>query len=373
MSRWGFDVTLVSSPGRELDEVAAREGVAVAPVAMLRDPSPAADLRSLAAMVSALGRLRPDIVHASTPKAGLLATLAAAALRVPVRVYLVRGLRLETASGSLRRVLTGTERLASAAAHRVYCNSESLRRRMLAFRLAPASKLSVIGHGSSNGVDADRFAPTPSRVAAAAAHRRDLGIGEQDRVIGFVGRLVGDKGIRELLDAFDAITRDDARTHLVLVGDSFAGDSMPSDLRARVARLQRVHAVGQVTDTETWYPAMDVVAFPSYREGFPNVPLEAACAERPVVGFAATGTVDAIADGETGRLVRVGDTAALTAELRRYLVDPAIRAQHGRAGAERARRLFAADVLCRAWAEEMTGLLRARGLPLPELAGAGFV
>lgn len=357
----GFDVSVVASPGAELEEVARTEGVRVASVPMARDPAPVADLVSLGRMMHALRALAPDVVVASTPKAGLLGTMAAFGLRVPVRVYFVRGLRLETAAGRLRQVLLGTERLASRCATHVVCNSPSLVRRVGELRLAPASKVSMVGAGSSNGVDVERFSPSEARRAEGLALRRRLGIEDGAVVIGFLGRLVEDKGIGELLDAFDSLG--DRPVHLLLVGGDLAGDALPARLRERVERAPRVHVTGTVSNPEAWYAAMDVLAFPSYREGFPNVPLEAACAELPVVGFRATGVVDAVVDGVTGTLVPMRDARALADALRRYVDDRTLRSEHGRAGAARVRAEFSRERVWRAWGDALDGMLRSVGLP----------
>jgi glycosyltransferase involved in cell wall biosynthesis len=245
------------------------------------------------------------------------------------------------------------------------CVSESLRRAYVAGGYAPADKTCVLAAGSSNGVDAARFAPTAARRAQARALRRDLGVPPQAPVVGFVGRLVPDKGVAELLDAFDALrgARPDAR--LLLLGGDLGGDALPAALARRARRTPGVVAVGPTAEPAPYYALMDALAFPSHREGFPNVPLEAAAAEVPVVGFRATGVVDAVEDGRTGRLVPRGDAAALAAALQGYLADADLRRAHGAAGRARVCRLFAREVVWRAWAAEYARLLRAHGLPAP--------
>ena len=141
MQRWGYDVTLVTSPGADLDAVRERERVNVVELEMRREPSPPADALALARMMRVLRDLKPDIVNASTPKAGLLGMLAARAVGVPIRIYLLRGLRGETAMGATRSILQVTERVATACADEVVAVSGSLRERFIADGCARAEKV----------------------------------------------------------------------------------------------------------------------------------------------------------------------------------------------------------------------------------------
>ena len=361
----GFDVTVIASPGPDLDVVAAREGVDVLGLPMARAMRPLDDARALAAVTRALARLRPDVVNASTPKAGLLGMLAAQALRLPVRVYLLRGLRLETERGWRRAVLAGTERAAAACAHDVVAVSASLRDGFVGAGLAPAAKVHVLGAGSSNGVDVERFAPGAALLAAAAEVRRRLGVEAGAPVVGFLGRLARDKGIVPLLDAFDRLRARRADARLVLVSADLADEDTPPEVAARVPRTPGVITVPRVDDVRPYLLAMDVLGFPSQREGFPNVVLEAAALAVPAVGHPVTGVRDAIVDGVTGRLVPAGDALALADALAGYLDDRALREAHGGAARARAVADFARPTVWRRWATYYADQLAARGLPAP--------
>ena len=329
----GFDVTVVSNPGVLLTRTAALEGVRSVGIPIRRGVAPLADVISLVRVWLLIGRLRPDLVEFSTPKAGLLGTLAAWLRRVPRRVYMLRGLKLETSRGLKRRMLLAAERLAARCAHVVLCNSRSLRAQAMALGVGPASSLHLLGEGSSNGVDIDHYSPGPSMV------RVRLRLPLEAKVVGFVGRLTRDKGLPELIDAFDQILVREPEAHLLLVGWFDNGeDELPIALRERIFSHPRIHRTGYVADPLPYYRAMDVMVLPTWREGFPNVVLEAAATGIPVVTTLATGSRDSVVPEVTGLLIPPGLPEAIAEAVCKLLADP-----------ERARRMGAA---ARAWVLE---------------------
>jgi glycosyltransferase involved in cell wall biosynthesis len=323
----GFRVTIVSSPGKELDRLVAEEAASAIEIPMARDIRPLRDVMSLVRLWLCLMRVRPDVVEFGTPKIGLLGLLAAVAAGIPRRVYLLRGLKLETARGLKRTVLHTAEQLTMACAQTVLCNSRSLRERSLALRLAPSEKLQMLGEGSSVGVDTARFSPGPQHMRAS------LGFADEDRVIGFVGRLTRDKGVPELVEAFESILCAELHARLLLIGwwDA-AEDAIGASLRARILQHPRITCTGFVVEPAPYYRAMDVLVLPSHREGFPNAVLEASATGLPVVTTLSTGARDAVKPEVTGLLVPPGYPKAIEEAVLRLLKDGALRSRMGAEG-----------------------------------------
>jgi len=362
----GFEVTLISSPGGELEAAGRSEEIETLAVPMAREISPWRDLKSLVRLYRVIRRLRPSITNVGTPKAGLLAGMAAWLARVPCRFYTLRGLRSETTRGLKRRILLLSERIACLCAHRVICVSESLRQRAVALGIVQPHRALVLGSGSSNGVDTSRFLLTPLLLNRVAGLRQELKIPLEAQVVGFVGRLTRDKGVAELVKAFNRLCETSAVVWLLLVGDFEDGDPLPPDVRRTIETNSKIIRTGFVPDATVYYQLMDVLALPSYREGFPNAILEAYAAGKPVVAARATGVVDAVVDGVTGVLVPVGDAESLAKGLESLLRNKDSAAAMGSAGRERVKREFQSERIWGALAREYSQLLGARGLPRPE-------
>jgi glycosyltransferase involved in cell wall biosynthesis len=357
MTRRGFAVSAVSSPGEELDAFGEREGASVFGVEMARQITPLQDLRSIWRMYRYFRRIRPDIVHAHTPKAGLLATIAGSLANVPVRIYHIHGLPCLTATGLRRTLLRWSERTACALATRVLCVSASVREVAVAERLCRSNKIAVLLNGSANGVDAvGEFDPRRWR-AVRMSTRTSLGIPAEAPVIGFVGRIVTDKGIRELHNAWKKLSKESPDLHLLIVGFCEPHDPLPTSIAEVLFSDPRVHVTGRQCQVSPYYAAMDIVVLPSYREGFPVVPLEAAAMELPVIATRVPGCQDAVVDGVTGTLVAVKDSAALAEAIRRYLHDESLCAAHGAAARQRALAEFRPETLWDALHSEYQRLL----------------
>jgi glycosyltransferase involved in cell wall biosynthesis len=357
----GIETQAIASPGELLARFAADERVETAAVPMARRITPLADLLSLVRLARELRRRQPDIVHAHTPKGGLLGMIAAFLAGVPVRIYHLHTLAFVTASGSRRFLLRATERVSCALAHHVLCVSRSLREIAVAENLCAPGKVSVLLGGSINGVDAlERFNPA-HHAGARQATRARLGIPQDAVVVGFVGRLVREKGIAELARAFQLLRDELPSLHLLLVGPFEPQDPVDPVTRRQLAEDPRVHQVGLDWDTPPYYAAIDLLALPTWREGFGLVLIEAAAMSLPVVATRIPGCVDAVEEGVTGVLVPPRDPEALAAAVRGYLADPVRARAHGEAGRARALRDFQQEKMWEALEGAYRSLLSERG------------
>ena len=323
----GFEVAVIASPGPDLDAFSASEAVRTVAIPIERQPAPLRDLVALVRLWRLLRRLRPRIVEAGTPKAGLLGMLAAWLADVPLRIYTLHGLRLETVSGLHLRILAALEKLAAAAATHVLCVGHELRERALGFGLFPAGKATVLAAGSANGVDLERFRPSPRPADAPPT-------------IGFVGRFTCDKGIEDLVEAFERVRKRVPRLRLLALGGHEDGDPLPAALRMKLDQDPAIELPGFIDDPAPYYSRMNVVALPSRREGLPLALLEAAASARPIVATRATGVAEAAEHGVTGLLVEHGDVDGLAEALASLLLDRAQAEELGQAARARMERLF---------------------------------
>ncbi|HET7753994.1 MAG TPA: glycosyltransferase family 4 protein [Anaeromyxobacteraceae bacterium] len=371
MRERGFTLHAIASPEKYLDDFGQREQVEVHAIRMSRRITPGDDLRALWQLWRTLRSIRPDVVHSHTPKAGLLGTIAATLAGTPARLYTVRGVPHFTATGLRRRLLLAAEWTSCALAHRVLAVSHSVRDIIVEEGLCRPDKVKVLASGSGQGVDATRRFK-PLGAATRSEVRARCGIPQDALVVGFVGRLVNEKGMRELAQAWSSLRASHPTLHLLLMG-SLEGedDAIPAEMIAALRADERVHfAESDVTDMPPFYSAMDVVALPTYREGFSNVALETAAMALPIVAARVPGCVDAVEDGRTGTLVEPRDHAALAWALRRYLDDPDLRARHGEAARRRVLAEFRPELIWGAIAAEYRALL-ARVERRPSSASSG--
>jgi len=321
----GFEVLTVSAGGREVNDLKS-EGIPHQVVPMTRTITPLRDVYCLVVLIRIIARFKPDIVHTHTPKAGLLGMMAAWISRVPVRMHTVAGLPLMEATGLKHSILLLTERITYRCASGVYPNSKGLMKFIDSKFKIQHSKFHMIGNGSSNGIDAQHFSRTSALAHLAKDIRSRFQIPDHAIVFSFVGRIVKDKGVVELVSAFQKISID-VPVYLMLVGPYEQElDPLPAQTMQFIEHSPQVIKAGFQNDVRPWLLASDVFVFPSYREGFPNVVMQAACLEVPSIVSDINGCNEIIRDNESGLIVPVKNENALYGAMLRLSNDQGLRA-----------------------------------------------
>lgn len=339
-----FEVTLVLNLDDRYPLRPLSGGIRVLGIPLNRRATPFADLRACAVLFKLLRRERFRAVHTFAPKAGLLGMLAALLARVPVRVHTFQGEVWAARRGWKRLVLKSADRLTAwLATHRLIVGRGE-RNFLEAKGILSGNRSEVLADGSIAGVDMERFHPDP---AARSKIRHELQFLQSELMILFLGRLVRDKGVLDLAEAFARIANRAPNAVLVFVGPDEDNVSAEITLRAGSER-ERVRFVGYTDEPETYLAAADVLSLPSYREGFSTVILEAAACEVPAVASRIYGTEDTLIDGVTGRLCDPGNVEQLAGVLAGLLEDESLRRAMGIAARERVAREFSRERLTRA-------------------------
>ena len=353
-----FDVTLATSPGKEVTAVAQNELVPVELVPLVRGIDVAADVVSIARMAKLIRRVSPDAVHSYTPKAGLVAMTAAALCRVPVRIHTFTGLIFPVHSGLKRAALQWADRLTASCATRVIPEGEGVKRDLQRFAIT-RKPLHLIGHGNIAGVDTAHFDPDDEAMKSAAQRlAAEIGLESRDRVFCFIGRLNRDKGLKELGQAFGKLP---PNARLVIVGA--ADESAPIDpATKRGLDRPRIHQLGFQPDVRAALAVSDVLVLPSYREGFPNVILQAGAMRLPVLATNVSGCNEFVTSGVNGWLVEPRDSDALGRAMSEAMTLPreqldAMGEESRRRVKERHERIAYWQALCRFYEAELEPLV----------------
>lgn len=339
----GFTVLTVSADGKEVAELKS-EGIAHQVVPMTRQITPIQDLKCIWQLIKIIKSFKPDIIHTHTPKAGLLGMLAAWLCGVKVRMHTVAGLPVMESKGTKRIILKLTERLTYWCATRVYPNSTGLLQFMKdELGATNTNKFTIIGKGSSNGIDTTVFQRTPELEEIAIGIRTKYQIHADEIVFSFVGRIVRDKGIGELVNAFQHLqaAQPSTRMRLLLVGP-FEQELDPVDASTYqyLQTSEQVILAGFQADVRPWLMASDVFVFPSYREGFPNVVMQACCLEVPCIVSNINGCNEIIQDQITGLIVPPKTVKQLQDAMQELSADYDRRRMLGQAGRDFVRSYF---------------------------------
>lgn len=360
----GYEVSGISAPGSHVEAITAA-GIRHLTVPMTRRITPLADLLSLIALYRVIRREKFTIVHAHTPKPALLGQLAARLAGVPLVVNTLHGLTFRDDTPRFKRhLLVLLERVCALMSDFILSQNPDDLETFVREGIAPREKLRFLG----NGIDLQRFdeaAVSPESVARA---RAELGLSPGDKVVGFVGRLVVEKGILELVSAMSAVHERLPNARLLIIGPS---DGEKSDaMSRRDARFDPVRQIavfaGLRSDMPEMYAVMDVFALPSHREGFPRSPMEAAAMRRPAIVTDVTGCRETVQDGVNGYLFPKGDAAALAARIQDLLLHPERCRAFGEAGRRLAEERFDELRVFRIVADTYRELLEKKGIAAPQ-------
>jgi len=304
-------VTVIASRDEMSDELTASQNFTYLPINIEREINPIKDFRSLIALTLAFKKNKFDIIHSTTPKAGLLCAIAGFFSGTRVRLHTFTGQPWVTMSGVKRTILKLCDKMIGLLNTHCYADSESQKSFLIFNGIIKASKISVIGAGSLAGIDLARFDPARYSQGDLSTLRTELGIPELSKVLLFVGRITPDKGIIELISAFNLVASKEPDIYLVLVGpfESDGSDIIEQSISA--GARGRLKIVGYSSEPEQYMALADLLCLPSYREGFGTVVIEAAAMGTPTIGTDIYGLSDAIVEGETGLLVPVRNVAAL--------------------------------------------------------------
>lgn len=323
---------LACSPSRELLEWQQELNYKPVPVEITREISPIKDIKAILFLIKFIRKEKIDVVVAHTPKGGLLGMIAAFLVGVRSRIYFRHGIAYETSKGVRKIILKNIERLSGFLAHKVVNVSNDVREYSINDKLNDRNKNIILGKGTCNGVDAlRRFNPKSYADVEINELRQQYGIKETDFVVGYVGRLVHDKGIDDLVDAWREFSKKNQDIKLLLIGPFEEKDSVREDVKEVILNDDTIIFTGYVRDSAKFFKLMSVFVLPTYREGFPTVSLEASSMNLPVIITKATGCQEAIIEGNTGIFIE-NTSVSIEKAIQYYKDNPNKCVEHGKLG-----------------------------------------
>ncbi|WP_031428708.1 glycosyltransferase family 4 protein [Flavimarina sp. Hel_I_48] len=336
-----YHVIGIAGAKENMQKVRDNEGIDTIDLEMTRVITPVQDLSSLFKLYKVLKREKPFIVHTHTPKAGIVGMMAAKMAGVKHRLHTVAGLPLVEATGTKRTILNQVERLTYACATKVYPNSKGLEDIILEHKFTKPEKLKVLANGSSNGINTSIFSPDVSTTEEKEQLKNKLGIKPNDLILVFVGRIVRDKGINELMEAFHKLSKKYDHLKLLMVGPYEKDlDPISPEAEEEIATNKAIISLGWQDDVRPFFAVSDVLVFPSYREGFPNVVLQAGAMSLASIVSDINGCNEIIEEGINGTIIPVKDASAIEAAIEKMIENPEITTQMKNVARERIVRLF---------------------------------
>lgn len=324
-----YKVIAVSSNESFLKKIGEKDGVDTYCVEMTRKITPFQDVKAIWKLYCFLKKEKPLFVHTHTPKAGMVGMVAALLAKVPNRLHTVAGLPLMETKGLKRKVLSLVEKMTYKCSTIIYPNSKGLRDIIINEKLCPEKKIRIIGNGSSNGINTSYFDPINISTLERADLKESLSIDSDDFVFIFVGRLVTDKGINELISAFDNVSHDNRKVKLLLVGNKEPElDPLKKETLEIISKNSNIIEVGYQSDVRPYFAISDVLVFPSYREGFPNVVMQAGAMGLASIVTDINGCNEIIINDTNGVIIRPKNSFELQRIMELYLNNNTLLAEH---------------------------------------------
>ncbi|UBH09361.1 glycosyltransferase family 4 protein [Macrococcus armenti] len=311
----GLDASVISSPGKHYDNYDSPKYS----ISMEREINLVSDIKSLIKLIQYFRKVKPVIINYGTPKASLLGALAGLITGVPNRIYTIRGLRLETMTGKKLKLFEFIEKIILSISTEIIAISPSLKNKIEQLKLTNNKEISVLGNGSSNGLNPVYLEINDQDKQKSKTIAKELSI-EDKFVFGFVGRINQDKGINELVEVFTELELNNAV--LLLIGDIEKSNKVKNVTLEKIENCNEIIHVGHQSNLKPYYLCMDIFVFPTHREGFGNVSIEAQAMGVPVICSNATGAIDTILEKHTGEFFQTNDKISLKYIMKKMYENP---------------------------------------------------
>ncbi|MBS1749923.1 MAG: glycosyltransferase family 4 protein [Bacteroidetes bacterium] len=354
----GFKVVIVSAPGEEISMLAKKENAELITIPFTKRISPVTDFFQLIRIVRILRREKPDIVNAGNPKSGFLIMIACFLTGFKHTVFTMHGLLSDNQKGLLRSIITLTEKISCRIPEKVIVVSHSLREHAIQRKIINAVKAIVIAKGSSNGIDLSEFSKSLDLTEQVLEMKERFGLTDKNIVVGYIGRLSKDKGIDILFEAFNILVAKYPVLRLVIAGPLIPEHPFSARYLDQLYHDEKVIYLGKLLDVRPVYELMDMLVLPSYREGFPNVLIEAAAMEVPVIATNIAGCRDAVMQNVSGELFEKGNVTQLTSAIGKLIDSPDLRKNYGQSGRVFVEKNFANERIWKGQLELYSSLLQ---------------